>query len=93
MKCTRERDCVLALSILPGIGKRAATMTRFYTELLLATRSSVSAFKKKMGLLKPDLHPKETMICIWWVWANFIYWQILEKDEMVSKDLYLVQLH
>ena len=53
--------------------------------------------KKGMGgfwrYAKPDLHPRKTMICIWWDWEGMVYWKMLERNPTVNKDLYIAQLH
>ena len=37
--------------------------------------------------VKPDLHPRKTMICIW------SDWEMLERNVTVNKELYIAQLH
>ena len=37
--------------------------------------------------VKLDLHPKKTMICVW------RDWEMLEWNVMVTKELYIAQLH
>ena len=43
--------------------------------------------------VKPDLHPRKTMICVWWYWEGMVYWEMLERNTMVNKELYIAQLH
>ena len=43
--------------------------------------------------IKQDLHPKKTMICVWWDWEGLLHWEMLEKNKTVEKDLYIAQLH
>ena len=43
--------------------------------------------------VKPDLHPRKTMICIWWNWKGMVHWEILERNATVNKELYIAQLH
>ena len=43
--------------------------------------------------VKPDLHPRKTMICIWWDWEGMVYWEMLERNATVNKELYIAQLH
>ena len=43
--------------------------------------------------VKPDLHPRKTMICIWWDWEGMVHWEMLERNAMVNKELYIAQLH
>ena len=43
--------------------------------------------------VKPDLHPRKTMICIWWDWEGMVHWEMLKKNATVNKELYIAQLH
>ena len=43
--------------------------------------------------VKPDLHLRKTMICIWWDWEGMVHWEMLERNAMVNKELYIAQLH
>ena len=43
--------------------------------------------------VKPDLHPRKTMICVWWDWEGMVHWEMLERNAMVNKELYIAQLH
>ena len=43
--------------------------------------------------VKPDLHPRKTMICIWWDWEGMVHWEMLERNATVNKELYIAQLH
>ena len=43
--------------------------------------------------VKPDLHSRKTMICIWWDWEGMVHWEMLERNAMVKKELYIAQLH
>ena len=56
--------------------------------------------KKWVGLgdmpkpkVKPELHPRKTMICVWWDWEGIMHWKMLERNAMVNKELYIAQLH
>ena len=42
--------------------------------------------------VKPDLHPRKTMICIWWDWEGMVHWEMLERNATVNKELYIAQL-
>ncbi|KAK6760575.1 hypothetical protein RB195_021874 [Necator americanus] len=42
---------------------------------------------------KQVLHPKKTMICVWWDWEGLVHWEMLEKNKTVEKNLYIAQLH
>ena len=43
--------------------------------------------------VKPDLHLRKTMICIWWDWEGMVHWEMLERNATVNKELYIAQLH
>ena len=43
--------------------------------------------------VKPDLHPRKTMICVWWDWEDMVHWEMLERNATVNKELYIAQLH
>ena len=43
--------------------------------------------------VKPDLHPRKTMICVCWDWEGMMHWEMLEKNATVNKELYITQLH
>ncbi|GFW81072.1 mariner Mos1 transposase [Trichonephila clavipes] len=43
--------------------------------------------------VKPNLQPKKTMICVWWDWEGMVYWEMLERNDTVNKELYIDQLH
>ena len=43
--------------------------------------------------VKPDLHPRKTMICVWWDWQGMVHWEMLERNATVNKELYIAQLH
>ena len=43
--------------------------------------------------VKPDLHPRKTIICIWWDWEDMVHWEMLERNATVNKELYIAQLH
>lgn len=42
--------------------------------------------------VKKELHPKKTMICVWWNWEGLVHWEILEKSKTINKELYVAQL-
>ena len=37
--------------------------------------------------VKPDLHPRKTLICVWWNWEGMVHWEILERNATVNKEL------
>ena len=43
--------------------------------------------------VKSDLHPRKTMICVWWDWKGMVHWKMLKRNAMVNKELYIAQLH
>ena len=43
--------------------------------------------------VKPDFHPRKTMICVWWDWEGMVYWEMLERNATINKELYIAQLH
>ena len=43
--------------------------------------------------VKPNLHPRKTMICIWWDWEGMVHWEMLERNATVNKEFYIAQLH
>lgn len=43
--------------------------------------------------VKQDLHPKKVMLCVWWDWKGPIHWELLGKNQRVTSDLYVAQLH
>ena len=43
--------------------------------------------------VKPDLHPRKTMICVWWDWEGMVHWKMLKRNATVNKKLYIAQLH
>lgn len=42
--------------------------------------------------IKSDLHPKKTMICVFWDWEGMIHWEMLQKNKTVDMHLYKSQL-
>ncbi|KAK6767032.1 hypothetical protein RB195_026354 [Necator americanus] len=62
-----------------------------------ATRKQRKEWVAPGGTPKPrakqDLHPKKTMICVWWDWEGLVHWEMLEKNKTVEKNLYIAQLH
>ena len=43
--------------------------------------------------VKPDLHPRKTMIYIWWDWEGMVHWEMLQRNATLCKELYTAQLH
>ena len=42
--------------------------------------------------VKSDLHPRKTMICVWWDWEGMVHWEMLERNASINKELYIAQL-
>ena len=36
--------------------------------------------------VKPNLHPRKTMICIWWDWEDMVQREMLERNATVTKS-------
>ncbi|UYV83500.1 hypothetical protein LAZ67_23001248 [Cordylochernes scorpioides] len=43
--------------------------------------------------IKQDLHPQKVMICLFWDCKGVLYWEMLEMNATVNKDLYIAQFH
>ena len=43
--------------------------------------------------VKLDLHPRKTIICVWWDWESMVPWEMLKRNATVNKELYIAQLH
>ena len=43
--------------------------------------------------VKPDLHPRKIMICVWWDCEGMVPWEMLERNATVNKELYIAPLH
>jgi histone-lysine N-methyltransferase SETMAR len=41
---------------------------------------------------KPDLHPRKTMLCIWWDMEGIIHYELLERNLIVTAERYCQQL-
>ena len=33
------------------------------------------------------------MIYVWWDWEGMVHWEMLKRNAMVNKELYIAQLH
>lgn len=42
---------------------------------------------------KQDLHPRKTMLCVWWDWEGIIHYELLEQNQTVNAELYVQQMH
>ena len=49
---------------------------------------------KKQGTpqTKQDLHPRKSMISVWWDWKGVIYYELLERKETVHAEIYVQQM-
>ena len=43
--------------------------------------------------VKPGLHSRKTMTCVWWDWEGMVHWEMLQRNATVNKELYIAQLH
>ncbi|GFY71969.1 transposase [Trichonephila inaurata madagascariensis] len=43
--------------------------------------------------VKHDLHPKKTIVSVWWDLESMVHWQILERNVTFNKELYIPQVH
>lgn len=41
---------------------------------------------------KPDLHPKKTMVTVWWSMAGVIHYSFLKKGETITSDKYCSEI-
>ena len=41
---------------------------------------------------KQALHPRKTMLCVWWDWEGIIYWELLDRNQTVNAELYVLQM-
>ncbi|CAO4387804.1 unnamed protein product [Caenorhabditis nigoni] len=41
---------------------------------------------------KPEIHGKKVMLCVWWNSKGLVYFEVLEKGQTVTADLYKRQL-
>ena len=48
--------------------------------------------KKPVRDVKPGLHPKKIMLCIWWDMSGVIYFELLRNNETITADAYSQQL-
>jgi hypothetical protein len=55
----------------------------------LAQRASICA---SLPDVKPDLHPKTIMLCIWWDMNSAIYFELLDINQTITANVYSLQL-
>ncbi len=48
--------------------------------------------QKPLPDVKPDLHPKKIMLCIWWDMSGVTYFELLDINETITADVYSQQL-
>ena len=41
---------------------------------------------------KASLHPKKVMLCIWWDWKGFLYYELLLENQTINSNKYCSQL-
>jgi histone-lysine N-methyltransferase SETMAR len=42
--------------------------------------------------VKQDLHPRKTMLCVWWGKEGIIYWELLPRNQTITAEVYSQQL-
>ena len=42
---------------------------------------------------KPGLHPKKTLLCVWWGIRGIVHFELLKYGQTVNADLYCEQLN
>jgi histone-lysine N-methyltransferase SETMAR len=42
--------------------------------------------------VKPDMHPKKIMLCIWWDMKGIIYFELLDINQTITANVYSQQL-
>nr|XP_012234567.1 PREDICTED: histone-lysine N-methyltransferase SETMAR-like [Linepithema humile] len=52
----------------------------------------LSLDKQVMPRAKSELHPRKTMLSVWWDWEGVIHFELLQKNRTVTAELYLQQL-
>lgn len=52
----------------------------------------LSPKKQATPRAKQDLHPRKTMLCVWWDWEGIIYWELLDRNQTVNAELYVLQM-
>lgn len=53
----------------------------------------LSPDKQATPRAKQDLHPRKTMLCIWWDWEGIILYELLDRNQTVNAELYVQQMH
>lgn len=48
--------------------------------------------KQATPRVKQDLHPRKTMLCVWWDWEGIIHYELLERNQMVNTELCVQQM-
>lgn len=43
--------------------------------------------------VKPDLHPKKSMLCIWWDMKGIVHHELLRRNQTINAEVYSAQLH
>ena len=52
----------------------------------------LSPEKQATPRAKQDLHPRKTMLCVWWDWEGIIHWELLDRNQTVNAELYVQQM-
>ena len=48
--------------------------------------------QKPFPNVKPDMHPKKIMLCIWWDMKGVIYFELLDINQTITANVYSQQL-
>ena len=56
-------------------------------------KECLSPNKQATPRAKQDLHPRKTMLCIWWDWEGIIHYELLECNQTLNAELYVQQMH
>lgn len=52
----------------------------------------LSPDKQATPRVKQDLHPRKTMLCVWWNQEGVVYYEILPRNQTITAELYCEQL-
>jgi hypothetical protein len=52
----------------------------------------LSPYKQATPCARPDLHPHETVLCIWWDMEGIIHYELLERNLTISAECCCQQL-
>lgn len=52
----------------------------------------LSPDKQATPRVKQDLHPRKTMLCVWWNQEGVVYYELLPRNQTITAELYCKQL-